>query len=129
MQCQGTLKAHIENSDGRVHQQAPLVRPWASPSQAAELALQEVACKRGYSAAKEAEDLFSKFLSLSHNLLYAVQLLQCSAASASAGGSAGCACLAEKTLLGPGHSAEEFRRRAGLWSRSRKSCARVLKGY
>ena len=43
MQCQGTLKAHIENSDGGVHQQAPLVRPWASPSQAAELALQEVA--------------------------------------------------------------------------------------
>ena len=33
-------------------------------------------------------------------------------------------------LLGPGHSAEEFRRRAGLSSRDLKSCARVfLDGY
>ena len=29
-------------------------------------------------------------------------------------------------LLGPGHSAEEFRRRAGLSSRDLKSCARVF---
>ena len=32
-------------------------------------------------------------------------------------------------MLGPGHSAEEFRRRAGLWSRGRKSCARVPRDW
>ena len=43
---------------------------------------------------------------------------------------AGCSarCINDMALLGPGGSAEEFRRRAGLWSRSRKSCA-LVSGY
>ena len=83
----------------------------------------EEACKRGFAAWFLVLGELSKLISRCA-AAWAEGFSEAAVALAAVCRASGCARIAG-LLLGPGHSAEEFRRRAGLRSRGRKSCARV----
>merc|ERR1711869_52658 len=102
---------HRHAQDGRLRQQAPVVSPWASPQLTAHEGRQRISVSNRLQSWAKHRWLYDCIISWLCSWLCRGGCI--------GGCRAGCSarCTTDMTLLGPGDSAEEFRRRAGLSSR------------